>query len=125
MLSDVFFGGCVTYTNDVKIKLLGVSEKTLDIFGAVSEQTAMEMARGARERLGADIAVSATGIAGPTGGTPEKPVGTVFLGISTESGEHVRALSLSAMKSREYIRAVSASNAFDMILKNFAEKSEK
>lgn len=123
--SEVFMGSCVTYANEAKMKLLGVKSETLEAFGAVSEQSAKEMARGVREALCVDIGVSVTGVAGPTGGTPEKPVGTVFLGISTESGEQVRALSLSAMKSREYIRAVSASNAFDMILKNFDEKSEK
>ena len=119
--SDVFFGGCVTYTNEIKHKLLGVSEQTLATFGAVSSQTAMEMARGARERFGTDIAVSATGIAGPTGGTNETPVGTVFIGVSTRKGENFRKLSLSSMRSREYIRIVSASNALDMALKSVAD----
>ena len=114
--SDVFLGGCVTYANEAKVRLLGVREETLAQYGAVSEQTAREMARGVRERLGADIGVSATGIAGPGGGSEEKPVGTVYIGISTESGEHVRKLSLSSMRSREYIRIVSAGNAYDMIL---------
>lgn len=117
--SDVFFGGCVTYTNEVKQKLLGVSADTLEKYGAVSEQTAAEMARGVRERLGTDIGVSATGVAGPTGGTAETPVGTVFIGISTERGERVRRLSLSSMRSREYIRMVSVANAYDMVLKSF------
>ncbi len=116
--SDVFVGGCVTYSNESKERLLGVCHETLERFGAVSEQTAAEMARGARERLGADVAVSATGIAGPGGGSEEKPVGTVFVGISTRNGETVRKLSLSAMRSRDYIRLVTASNAYDMILKS-------
>lgn len=115
--SDVFLGGCVTYTNEVKKALLGVSAETLDKYGAVSEQTASEMARGVRERLGASVGVSATGIAGPGGGSDETPVGTVFIGISTEKGEKVRRLSLSPMRSRDYIRIVSAANAYDMILK--------
>jgi len=123
--SEVFMGSCVTYANEAKVRLLGVKEETLARFGAVSEQTAREMAKGVREALGVDIGVSVTGIAGPTGGSAEKPVGTVFLGISTEDGESVRPLSLSAMKSREYIRAVSASNAFDMILRKIGEKNEK
>lgn len=114
--SDVFFGGCVTYTNDVKHRLLGVSEETLSRVGAVSAEVAMEMAKGARERLGTDVAVSATGVAGPGGGTAETPVGTVYIGISTARGESFRKLSLSSMRSREYIRIVSASNALDMVL---------
>ena len=117
--SDVFFGGCVTYINEIKQRLLGVSAETLEKYGAVSEQTAMEMAKGVRERLGTDIGVSATGIAGPTGGSPETPVGTVFIGISTRNGEKVRKLSLSPMRSRDYIRIVSVANAYDMILKAF------
>jgi len=115
--SAVLLGGCVTYTNEIKQKLLGVSEKTLDVFGAVSAECAMEMAKGVREKLGADIGVSATGIAGPDGGTDNTPVGTVFIGISTKDGESFRKLSLTAKRSREYIRIVSASNAYDMILK--------
>ena len=115
--SDVFVGSCVTYSNEAKMKLLGVRKETLDEFGAVSEQTARQMAKGARERLGCDVAVSMTGIAGPGGGTEEKPVGTVYLGISTKNGEEVRKLSLSSMRSREYIRTVTSSNAFDMVLK--------
>ena len=115
--SDVFLGGCVTYTNAIKQALLGVSPDTLAAHGAVSAETATEMARGARERLGADIAVSATGLAGPGGGTPECPVGTVFIGISTKNGEEVRRLSLSPMRSRDYIRKVSVVNALDMVLR--------
>ena len=115
--SDVFFGGCVTYTNDAKQRLIGVSAETLERYGAVSEQTAREMARGVRLATGSDIGVSATGIAGPTGGTLETPVGTVFIGISTPWGEDCRRLSLSSMRSREYIRLASATNAFDMVLK--------
>ena len=115
--SAVFFGGCVTYTNEMKMALLGVREETLDKYTAVSPQTAMEMARGARLRLGTDIAVSATGYAGPTGGTESDPVGTVYIGLSTEKGEEYRRLSLPSMRSREYIRIVSASNALHMALK--------
>ena len=115
-VSDVFLGGCVTYANEAKEKLLGVRHESLAAYGAVSEQVAREMARGVRERLGADIGISVTGIAGPTGGSAEKPVGTVYLGISTKDGEDVRKLSLSSMRSRDYIRKVSASNAYDMVL---------
>lgn len=116
-VSDILLGGCVTYTNEAKQALLGVSGEALDQLGAVSEEVARQMARGVRARLGADIGVSATGIAGPGGGTDEIPVGTVFLGISTKNGEQVRRLSLSSLRSRDYIRQVSASNAYDMILR--------
>ena len=114
--SEVFLGGCVTYSNEAKRTLLGVSEESLARYGAVSEQVAREMAKGVRTRLGADVGVSLTGIAGPGGGSEEKPVGTVYVGISTERGEKVKRLNLSPMRSRDYIRLVSASNAFDMIL---------
>lgn len=120
--SDVFVGGCVTYTNEVKHRLLGVSEETLERYGAVSYQTAVEMARGVRLATGSDIGISTTGIAGPTGGTEETPVGTVFIGISTERGESYRKLSLSSMRSREYIRLASATNAFDLVLKELLKK---
>lgn len=115
--SDVFFGGCVTYTNDVKERLLGVSHETLSVYGAVSAETAIEMARGVRTATGSDIGLSATGIAGPGGGSEQTPVGTVFLGISTPDGDSFRRLSLSSRRSREYIRIVSATNAYDMALK--------
>lgn len=115
--SDVFVGGCVTYANEAKTALLGVKEKTLEKYGAVSSQTAMEMAKGVRQRLNADIGISSTGIAGPGGGTPEKPVGTVYIGVSTKDGESYRKLSLSPMRSREYIRIVSVTNAYDLAMK--------
>jgi len=114
--SDVFLGTCVTYANSAKERLVGVSHETLEAHGAVSEKTAAEMARGVRLALGADIGISTTGIAGPTGGSEEKPVGTVYVGISTKDGESVKKLSLSAMKSREYIRNVSSSHALYSIL---------
>lgn len=82
--SEVFFGGIVSYDNSVKMRSLNVKEKTLEDFGAVSTQTADEMAEGGRNHLGVDICISFTGIAGPGGGSPEKPVGTVAIGISTK-----------------------------------------
>lgn len=84
--SDYFLGSAVTYSNSAKSGLVGVSTETLERFGAVSEETAREMATGARLRFGATIGFSATGIAGPGGGTPEKPVGTVHLALDA-SGE--------------------------------------
>lgn len=80
--SDVFMGSAVTYSNQAKVNILNVSEKTLKIHGAVSEETALEMAIGVREALACDIALTFTGIAGPGGGSKEKPVGTVGIGLS-------------------------------------------
>lgn len=80
-ISRCLLEGCVTYSNQAKVKRLGVSQDTLDKYGAVSEQTAIEMARGVATSLGADIGVSTTGIAGPGGGSEEKPVGLVYIGI--------------------------------------------
>ena len=86
--SDVFLGGVVCYANAVKRDMLGVPQEILDRDGAVSAPCAVAMAEGVRKKLGADIAVSVTGIAGPGGGTPQKPVGLVFIGISTPSHTH-------------------------------------
>lgn len=84
--SAVFMGSCVTYSNDFKRQLLGVQSETLEKWGAVSEQTSIEMASGMRTRMNLDYALSITGIAGPGGGTPEKPVGTVYIGLATPEG---------------------------------------
>ena len=88
--SEVFLNGWVTYSNESKMRQLGVREETLKKFGAVSEEVAREMVDGARQRSGADFALSATGIAGPTGGTPEKPVGLVYIGLATATGTEVQ-----------------------------------
>ena len=92
--SDVFDFGVCTYANEMKHKVLGVSNETLSVLGAVSAETAMQMAEGARNVSGADLAVSTTGIAGPTGGTPEKPVGLVYCGISTKDKSYAIKLML-------------------------------
>lgn len=84
--SSVYERGFITYSNDAKMELLGVKPQTLESFGAVSEQTAEEMARGALNNSRAYIALSVTGIAGPTGGSDEKPVGLVWFGIADKTG---------------------------------------
>ena len=108
-------GGFVTYTNEMKASVLGVSPRTLEQYTEYSEQVASEMARGARLRTGADIAVSTTGIAGPDGGTPDCPVGTVFVGLSSKDGEQVLRLTLSPDRSRDHIRTLAATHALNLI----------
>jgi len=82
--SSYFRGGVISYSNEVKESILGVPEETLIEHGAVSKETAQAMAQGARRLLGTDVALSVTGIAGPTGGTTEKPVGLVYVGLAAE-----------------------------------------
>lgn len=84
--SEYFLGGIIAYSNEVKIEILGVQEQTLLLHGAVSQESAKEMAESIRNKFKADIGLSTTGIAGPTGGSPTKPVGLVWLGISTPTG---------------------------------------
>ena len=106
--SDVFRGGVVAYDNEVKHAQLGVSEETLAVHGAVSAETASAMALGARESLGVDVAVSVTGIAGPGGGTPEKPVGLVFLNTSGRGAELACELNLPGDREAVRRRATAA-----------------
>ena len=89
--SAYYLGGAVTYADEAKVRFLGVSPATLKSYGAVSEQTALEMSRGIRDKTGASIALSVTGIAGPSGGSPEKPVGTVWMSIA-QAGSHTARL---------------------------------
>jgi nicotinamide-nucleotide amidase len=111
--SDYFRGGLVAYANDVKSGELGVSLETLAARGAVSEETAVEMARGARERFGTDYAISATGIAGPGGGTPEKPVGTVWIAVAGPDG--VAARLLRPPGDRALIRGWTVASALELV----------
>lgn len=113
-ISAVFSESFVTYSNDSKHRNLGVSEETLAKFGAVSEECAGEMAEGAAVRSGADIAFSVTGIAGPTGGTKEKPVGTVCFGLFFK-GKTVTATA-HFKGDRESIRKASVDFVIDMML---------
>ena len=88
--SDVFLASAVTYSNESKISLLGVRADTIEQFGAVSEETCTEMAHGIRRRVNATYGVATTGIAGPGGGSPQKPVGLVFLGVAWEGGSQIK-----------------------------------
>ncbi|MGM9632459.1 MAG: competence/damage-inducible protein A [Eubacteriales bacterium] len=115
--SKVFAGGFITYSNEAKINLLGVSEKTLEKFSAVSTETAIEMAEGARARLHTDIAVSVTGEAGPNPDPATKQaVGTVFVGVSTAHKNFAVELHIPSRRDREYIRKVACSRALKEIL---------
>lgn len=111
--SAVFLNGWVTYSNAAKQRDIGVREATLKEFGAVSEPTAREMAEGARQRSDADYALSVTGIAGPTGGTPEKPVGLVFIGLATSKGTQVQRWQLGF--DRETFKFFVSQTALDML----------
>jgi PncC family amidohydrolase len=84
--SDYFKGSIIAYSNEVKINVLGVKKETIENYGAVSSQTALEMAQGGRKLLDVDICISDTGIAGPSGATPEKPVGLFYIGLATKDG---------------------------------------
>jgi PncC family amidohydrolase len=85
--SEYYLGSVTAYAYEAKVRLLGVGWDTLNTFGAVSRETVLEMARGVRAALGAEIGMSVTGIAGPGGGTPDKPVGTTWIGLSTADHE--------------------------------------
>lgn len=123
--SSVFDMAVTTYSNEAKIKLLGVSPETLAQYGAVSEQTAREMATGVKELSNANIAVSVTGIAGPSSDGSEKPVGMVCIGIATE--ERCFSSTFLFTGSRAEIRRLSAKMALRMALEEIGgvEKKEK
>ncbi len=106
--------GFVTYSNDAKMEMLGVSAETLAEHGAVSEETAREMAEGALERAHAGIALAVTGIAGPDGGSAEKPVGLVWFGVAVEGKPVVAEKRLFMNLGRDYIRRETVRHALEM-----------
>ena len=112
--SQAFKGGIVSYTNGVKTRALQVPEDVLDQFGAVSAPVALAMARGTRQALGCDVAVSSTGVAGPDKDDRGNDVGTAFVAIAAPEGEYVRALQLGTRPMRERLRTQIAHHAFDL-----------
>lgn len=116
--SGVFDCGVCSYANHIKHKVVGVREETLSTYGAVSDRTAAEMARGIRLLAGADIGISTTGIAGPLGGTMYKPVGLVYIGVSTETGLKTEKMLLGENNAdRERIRELAVAAALYFALK--------
>jgi nicotinamide-nucleotide amidase len=114
--SKVFIAGYITYSNEEKIRTLDVSQESIEKFGAVSQQVATEMAEGARERTGASYGIATTGIAGPSGGNAEKPVGTVLIALSSES-QPTRCEKFLLPSDRETFKQLVAQRAFDLLRK--------
>jgi nicotinamide-nucleotide amidase len=116
--SDYFKGSVVSYSNELKMKLLGVKESTLKTYGAVSHQTAKEMAQGILKTANVDLGLSITGIAGPDGGTKEKPVGLVYIGIAT--AESVESYEYNFIGKRVDIRERAANSALILLLSSLS-----
>ena len=116
-VSAVFNGSFVVYSNDIKSKLLGVDKQLIDNYGAVSSYVANDMAYKAKKKLNATYSIAISGIAGPSGGTVEKPVGTVYISVATPNGIFNERLFLKG--SREHIQLLSAYNAIRLFIENF------
>ena len=119
--SLVFFGGVVSYDNSVKENVLGVSLSTLKNYGAVSYQTATEMAKGVAALMKTDIGISTTGIAGPGGGTKEKPVGTVYIGLNFKGTTEYKLLSLCPTLSRDEIRKETVISLLNWVIEKISQ----
>ena len=119
--SAYFKGGVVAYSNEVKESVLGVKHSTLKAHGAVSEETVREMAEGVRTRLGADLAIATTGIAGPDGGTPEKPVGTVWIAVADATHTEAKLLQFGANRRQQNIDR-STNQAYAMLIRLICQK---
>lgn len=114
--SEIYNEGHITYSNEAKERILGVSHETLETYGAVSRQTAEEMAKGAVRTAGADVGLSTTGIAGPGGGTKEKPVGLIYIGCCIRGETFVRELRLNG--TREGNRKDTVQAVLEFLLQN-------
>ena len=112
--SECFDCGVVTYSNEQKINLIGDSAETLEKYGAVSMQTSLEMCKGVKELAKADFGISVTGIAGPTGGTAEKPVGTVWIGICGKKVHKAEKFLFDG--DRNQVREATANTALKMVM---------
>ena len=113
-VSKVFSEGYITYSNSAKIKLVNVKKETLEKHGAVSKEVALEMVKGAASKSKADVAISATGIAGPDGGTPDKPVGLLYIGLSIKGDVTIHEFNLQG--NREENRRATVEEGFKLLL---------
>ena len=111
--SDYYLGGVVSYNNKAKMELLGVKKQTLEKFGSVSEETVREMAQGIKSLFKTDLGISISGIAGPTGGSPEKPVGLIYIGLSSE--KEVTIKKFNFLRDRDSNKRISSQVALNMI----------
>ena len=111
--SDYYLGGVVSYNNKAKMELLGVKKQTMEKFGAVSEETVREMAQGVQSLFKSDLGISISGIAGPTGGSPEKPVGLIYIGLSSE--KEVTIKKFNFFRDRDSNKRISSQVALNMI----------
>lgn len=121
--SEVFYQGVVTYANEAKVRLVGVKEETLKAYGAVSEETAREMAEGGCKAANANAALSVTGIAGPGGGTKEKPVGLVYIGCCVNGKTVIRKNIFSG--SRREVREQSVAGAMELLLECLQKENQE
>lgn len=119
-ISKAYMEGFITYSNESKMNRLGVSKETLDRFGAVSEETAREMAIGVVKATGTDVGISVTGIAGPGGGTDEKPVGLVYVGLNIRGTVKVRKFNFTG--DREKVRKTTVMTVLDWLRSELGEQ---
>lgn len=122
--SEFIKANFVTYSNDAKAEYLGVDEKTLQQYGSVSAQTANEMVCGLMKKTGCDVAIATTGIAGPTGGTDEKPIGTIFVGVKIKEKTFVERFNLNPKYSRTRMKRKFTKQALEFLLEKLTSKVE-
>jgi nicotinamide-nucleotide amidase len=122
--SAVVDRGLITYSNEAKMEMLGVSAATLDTHGAVSRETVLEMAAGALAHSRAGLALAVTGIAGPGGGSPEKPVGLVWFGVALKGGPVAAELNMFADNGRDFIRRETVRHALEIGLRALGDTQE-